>query len=384
MVGGYGRGSRQRKSRRQAVHSMKTWKTKMRGKGWNQHPLLQVNPPTFATSNQAPPTAAHNVHRFKVLNPGEMTFICLNIRCLYAFLLSIPLGCTSSSNVEIEVNPPRNFEIVDPGYLGYLCMKWQTSTSVNDFKECTVEYELQYRNGNSQRWKTIITKNLYYKDGFDLNYDVEAKVRTLLSPECVNGSKVQSLWSEATYKTSEQELDKYEGLQSALQCVSYIKTNGKNFGCKFLNLQSPDYKDFFVLVNGTSEFKPIRSSYFIFQLENIVKPLPPDSLTITMSDSSEVNMKWNVPTGPIPAKCFIYEISFSEDSIFYVFTTFDNEVSITKTLNKSENACFSVRSKVSMYCADDGIWSDRSEDQCLHEGMSDNNRDQGAGAGAVG
>jgi interleukin 13 receptor alpha-2 len=52
--------------------------------------------------------------------------------------------------------------------------------------------------------QTIITKNLQYKDGFDLNKGVEAKIHTLLSRHCTNGPEVQSSWSEATYWTSEQ------------------------------------------------------------------------------------------------------------------------------------------------------------------------------------
>lgn len=52
--------------------------------------------------------------------------------------------------------------------------------------------------------QTIITKNLHYKDGFDLNKGVEAKIHTLLLGQCTNGSEVQSSWSEATYWISPQ------------------------------------------------------------------------------------------------------------------------------------------------------------------------------------
>lgn len=53
-------------------------------------------------------------------------------------------------------------------------------------------------------YQTIVTKNLHYKDGFDLNKGVEAKIHTLLQGQCTNGSAVQSSWSEATYSTSPQ------------------------------------------------------------------------------------------------------------------------------------------------------------------------------------
>lgn len=52
--------------------------------------------------------------------------------------------------------------------------------------------------------QTIITRNLHYKDGFDLNKGVEAKIHTLLPVQCTNGSEVQSAWSEAIYWISPQ------------------------------------------------------------------------------------------------------------------------------------------------------------------------------------
>uniref|UniRef100_A0A2K6G2C5 Interleukin 13 receptor subunit alpha 2 n=2 Tax=Propithecus coquereli TaxID=379532 RepID=A0A2K6G2C5_PROCO len=284
-----------------------------------------------------------------------MAFNCLDIRCLCIFLIYTAFGYALSSDTEIKVNPPRNFQIVDPGYLGYLYLQWQPPLSLDDFKECTIEYELKYRNIDSEKWKTIITKNLHYKDGFDLNKGIEAKIHTLLSGQCANGSEVQSSWSEATYwispqgnlETKIQDMDCiyynwqyllcswkpgrgvhfdanynlfywYEGLDHALQCVNYIKANGQNIGCRFLYLESSDYTNFYICVNGSSESKPIRASYFIFQLQNLVKPLPPDYLSLTMTNSCEINLKWSLPRGPIPAKCFIYQIEFTEDDTTWV------------------------------------------------------------------
>lgn len=62
---------------------------------------------------------------------------------------------------------------------------------------------------------------------------------------------------------------RYEGLDHALQCVDYIKGNGKNIGCRFPYLESSDYKDFYICVNGSSKSQLIRPSYFIFQLQDI-------------------------------------------------------------------------------------------------------------------
>ncbi|XP_045393694.1 interleukin-13 receptor subunit alpha-2 [Lemur catta] len=345
----------------------------------------------------------HNSHRIgdiQILNIGEMAFICLDIRCLCIFLMYTAFGY-ALSDTEINANPPQDFQIVDPGYLGCLYFQWQPPLSLDDFKECTIEYELKYRNIGSEIWKTIITKNLHYKDGFDLNEGIEAKIHTLFPGKCANGSKVQSSWSEATYRippqgnpeTKIQDMDCiyynweyllcswkagmgvrlddnynlfywYEGLDHALQCLDYIKVKGKNIGCRFPYLKSADYTDFYICVNGSSESKPIRASYFSFQLQNIVKPLPPEHLSVTMTSPNEINMKWSLPRGPIPPKCFIYEIEFTEDDITWVTTTVENQANITRTTNDSRQLCFIVRSKLNIYCADDGIWSEWTEENC--------------------
>uniref|UniRef100_A0A8C5XIZ7 Interleukin-13 receptor subunit alpha-2 n=1 Tax=Microcebus murinus TaxID=30608 RepID=A0A8C5XIZ7_MICMU len=344
---------------------------------------------------------SHRIGDIKLLNIGEMAFICLDIRCLCIFLIYTTCDYVLSSDTEIKVNPPQDFQIVDPGYLGYLYLQWLPPLSLDDFKECTIEYELKYRNIDSERWKTIITKNLHYKDGFDLNKGIEAKIHAVLPGQCANGSEVQSSWSEATYwispqgnlETKIQDMDCiyynwqyllcswkpgmgvhldanynlfywYEGLDHALQCEDYIQANGKNVGCRFPYLESSDYTDFYICVNGSSESKPIRASYFIFQLQNIVKPLPPDYLSLTMTNSYEINLKWSLPRGPIPAKCFIYEIEFTEDDTTWVTTTVENEVYITRTRNESQQLCFIARSKLNIYCADDGIWSEWSDEYC--------------------
>lgn len=45
-------------------------------------------------------------------------------------------------------------------------------------------------------------------------------------------------------------------------------------------------------------------------------------------------------------------------------TTIENEIYITRTSNESLQLCFLVRSKMNIYCADDGIWSEWSDEQC--------------------
>uniref|UniRef100_A0A8C5LHA9 Interleukin-13 receptor subunit alpha-2 n=1 Tax=Jaculus jaculus TaxID=51337 RepID=A0A8C5LHA9_JACJA len=297
------------------------------------------------------------------------------------------------------VNPPQNFSIVDPGYLGYLYLQWQPPVALD--KKCKVEYELKYRSVGNESWKTIITKNLLYKDGFDLNKHVEGKLRTLLSKQCTNGSEVRSLWTEASYAISEKGSPKtkiedmnciyynweylvcywkpgitihsdinyfmyfwHEGMDHTLQCSNYFQDKDKNIGCKVSDLESSDYKDFFICVNGSSKHETIRSSYFIFQLQNIVKPESPDYLYITVENSVDIKMKWNTPEGPIPSRCFTYEIVVREDDTSWVFGTDKNNLLKKKTLNESKDVCFFIRSKVNIYCADDGYWSEWSEEEC--------------------
>ncbi|XP_006873866.1 PREDICTED: interleukin-13 receptor subunit alpha-2 [Chrysochloris asiatica] len=330
-----------------------------------------------------------------------MAFIHLDIKCLYTVLICTSFNCILSSTNEIKVNPPQDFEIVDPGYLGYMSLQWKPPLSLDNFKNCTVEYGLKYRNFESESWKTIITKKLYYKDGLDLNKGIEAKIHTILPQQCTNGPEIQSSWSEATYwippkgnvETKVQDMDCvyynwqylfcswkpgvdvpvdtnyylfywYEGLDETTQCAEYMKTNEKHIGCRFPDLKSADYKDFYICVNGSSESMAIRSSYFIFHLQNIVKPLSPDYLSLTKKNANEIILQWSMPRGPIPARCLIYEILLTEDDTTSVSTTAETELCITRMSNESHQLCFLVRSKVNIYCSDDGIWSEWSEEQC--------------------
>lgn len=85
----------------------------------------------------------------------------------------------------ISVNPPQNFEIVDPGYLGYLYLQWQPPLAVDNFKECTIEYELKYRNVDSAIWKvsTAYTYNIIVTIKhflLILNFTVHSKLHNLI------------------------------------------------------------------------------------------------------------------------------------------------------------------------------------------------------------
>lgn len=77
---------------------------------------------------------------------------------------------------------------------------------------------------------------------------------------------LEDIGKHSSYNTS---FYRYEGLDHVLQCADYIKANGKNIGCMFPYLESSDYKDFYICVNGSSESQVIRPSYYIFQLQNI-------------------------------------------------------------------------------------------------------------------
>lgn len=45
-----------------------------------------------------------------------------------------------------------------------------------------------------------------------------------------------------------------------------------------------------------------------------------------------------------------------------------NDMKLKRRANESEDLCFFVRCKINIYCADDGIWSEWSEEECW-EGM---------------
>ncbi|XP_075772368.1 interleukin-13 receptor subunit alpha-2-like isoform X1 [Pelodiscus sinensis] len=123
----------------------------------------------------------------------------MDARGIWAVLLALAwLGKRSSAH-QTSVERPRNLQIIDPGLLGYLHLEWLPPPSLPTLDQCTVKYKLKYRSTGDADWQVVFTKRLKFGGSFDLGRGAEARVQTLLSGRCVNGSEVQSDWTHATF-----------------------------------------------------------------------------------------------------------------------------------------------------------------------------------------
>uniref|UniRef100_A0A8C8RYA3 Interleukin 13 receptor subunit alpha 2 n=1 Tax=Pelusios castaneus TaxID=367368 RepID=A0A8C8RYA3_9SAUR len=336
----------------------------------------------------------------------------MDIQWICVVTIILTWFCTGSSIHQTSVDPPHNLQIIDPGLLGYLYIEWHPPSSLPVLDQCTIRYKLKYRSTGDADWKVVFTKKLKYGDGFDLSKTTEAKVQTLLEGRCTNASEIQSDWAHATFQVpSPGELESqirdfhcvyynweqltctwqvgqrvppgacyefyywYEGLECAVQCEDYIQTHGRNAGCHLRNLRQAEYLDFNVCVNGSSEATRLRPSYFTFRLQNLVKPSPPEKLSVSIAADKEVHVAWSPPGGGVPPNCLDYEVQLAEDDGYadatWVFASTQMETAFTfSQSNRSHVSCVRVRGKTNMFCADKGFWSEWTQ-ECFYVSRKD-------------
>ncbi|XP_078544655.1 interleukin-13 receptor subunit alpha-2 isoform X2 [Lissotriton helveticus] len=318
----------------------------------------------------------------------------------------LPFVCSSS--ILTSVAPPSDFQFVDPGYLGWMVMQWQSPKDVHNLSNCEVKYKLQYHKDDEQRWKTVLTRNFQYSDGFNLNKELIARIRTMAQGPCTNGSAVWSRWTEAYFKPTfqgaqESEIQHfhctfynwehlictwisvsnppsgtnyylsywYEGLPEAVTCKDYFKSHDINVGCSFENQKLTANANMFVCLTGYHGSKSHKPSYFNIELQNIVKPSPPERVILTSSrqdgeDSDDALIAWSPPKGKVPPHCLEYETHVTDDNFSWKALPVERETTYTTyKLNHNLSLCARVRGKVHMFCADDGFWSEWSPSRCL-------------------
>ncbi|XP_026508713.1 interleukin-13 receptor subunit alpha-2 [Terrapene carolina triunguis] len=336
----------------------------------------------------------------------------MDIQWICAVTIILAWFCRGSSGHQTAVEPPRNLQIIDPGLLGHLYIEWQPPPSLLTLDQCTIKYKLKYRSTGDADWKVVFTKKLKYGDGFDLSKRTEAKVQTLLEGRCTNESEVKSDWTHATFQVPSQgDLESqirdfhcvyynwehltctwqrgrlaplgacyefyywYEGLDHAMQCSDYIQTHGRNTGCKLQNLRQAEYIDFNVCVNGSSESTQLRPSYFTFHLQNLVKPSPPEKLSVSISAYEDVHVEWSPPARGAPPQCLDYEVQLTEhdgdaDAPWTAVSTQVETAFTFSQANRSRVSCVRVRGKTNMFCADKGFWSEWTR-ECFYVSRKD-------------
>ncbi|XP_075291844.1 interleukin-13 receptor subunit alpha-2 isoform X2 [Opisthocomus hoazin] len=330
------------------------------------------------------------------------------LRQLYAFSVALMWGCvalvSSSHYYHTAVAPPQDLQVTDPGLLGSLDIEWKRPPNGQTFNECTVKYKCEYRNTGDRDWKVIFTRKLKFRAGFDLSRTAEVKVQTLLEGRCTNDVEVQSDWIYATFQVPlqgklESEVQNfhciyhdweylkctwqpsllaphgahyglyywYEGLDHTVQCDDYIRDHGVNVGCMLQNLSQAEYKDLTICVNGSAAAALLRPLYVTLRLQNLAKPSPPKQLAVSMSASEELRVAWSPPGGGTPPQCLEYEVQLTGEpgDAKAAWTSVSTQMETTLTIpraNQSRISCVRVRGKTSIFCADQGFWSEWTQE----------------------
>ncbi|XP_063289427.1 interleukin-13 receptor subunit alpha-2 [Pelobates fuscus] len=307
-----------------------------------------------------------------------------------------------STAQQLKVEPPSSIQIDDPGYLGMLDIHWKPPVTVNLYSQCRVLYELNFPSADGGLWRSIRTRQLDYRAAFNFNKEIIVKIRTYLKGSCVNDLQAWSEWIEANFSiplkgspdskiedfqciyydwetlnctwrhgkqirpdVTYEFLYWYKGLAEKKSCDSYLAVDGINLGCVFQKNKLGLHTEFFVHVTGTSDLNPIRSSYFILQLQDLVKPGSPEEVTIRMIKANELILEWEPPRGRVPVQCLVYEIHSKDKDDIWKINTEQRETIIK--LNSSNEICTRIRAKVNMFCANDGFWSEWSPETCWKE-----------------
>ncbi|XP_056093856.1 interleukin-13 receptor subunit alpha-2 isoform X1 [Rhinichthys klamathensis goyatoka] len=309
------------------------------------------------------------------------------------------------------VDPPANIEIKDPGFLGYLSIHWTRPASLQNLTGCTVRYQLRYYDTYEERWRSVRTVKLTYAAQFDLEKPVTVRMLTVLKCACNNGTEVQGeetermftpeptgvagskirdfhcvyygkeymecTWDSGPVQPPNSQHYLYywhREMDETQECPEYIILSEVRRGCRIPRESILEFSKFNMCVNGSSPAGSLRTAYFSIEVQNHVKPAVVSSVHISEIDGL-LKLDWSPPSGLVPEHCLEYEIERS------TLMTNDKEQQQRKVLEnlvldlsydirreaESKKTCFQVRSKVNMYCADGGFWSDWSQIQCTEE-----------------
>ncbi|XP_077042257.1 interleukin-13 receptor subunit alpha-2 isoform X1 [Agelaius phoeniceus] len=318
----------------------------------------------------------------------------LAVSLLWGWLLA------SSSSSPSTVAPPQDLRITDPGLLGSLDVEWKPPPHAQTFQECTVKYKLEYHSTGDRDWKVIFTRKLKLRVGFDLSRTAEVRLQTLLRGRCTGDVEVQSDWIYATFQIPpqgklESEVQNfkciyhdweylkctwqpglltphgvhyglyywYEGLEQAVQCAQYIQEQGLNLGCVLHNLSQAEYRDLHICVNGSAAGAQLRPLYSTLRLHNLAQPSAPEQLQLSVSAAQELRAAWSPPGGRVPPHCLEYEVQVAEDAAAWAFVSTQMETAVTiSRANQSHVSCVRVRGRTNIFCADQGFWSEWTQD----------------------
>ncbi|XP_017316145.1 interleukin-13 receptor subunit alpha-2 [Ictalurus punctatus] len=326
--------------------------------------------------------------------------------CLVTFVLLTKHMSHSVTVAGVSVDPPENIKIIDPGHLGYLNIQWSPPGSLHDLVNCTVRYQLRFYDTYTGRWKGVQTSRLFYAAQFNLEKPIQVRMLTLLKGSCTNGSDIlgedvefvhmpehkgvadsrirdfhcvyfnkeymECTWEPGTVEPVNSKHYLYywhRAMQETQECPAYVTSGERRKGCRFPPTSLLDFSEFNICVNGSSEAGDLEPAFFSLAVQNHVKPAAVSNLHL-VHNGTLVHVEWAPPSGPIPEQCLEYEVEITtgnhNDSEKQTAVIDETAFDLHQD-GVSDRKCFRVRSKVNIYCADDGFWSNWSQPRCIPE-----------------
>ncbi|XP_030636957.1 interleukin-13 receptor subunit alpha-2 isoform X2 [Chanos chanos] len=312
----------------------------------------------------------------------------------------------------VQVDPPTDIHVSDPGHLGHVYIHWTTPASLKNIPECSVRYQLQFYDTYRGDWTGIRTSRLSYSAQFDLMKPIRVRLRTLLRGKCTNGTEIQSeeveliqepdlkgtagsritgfncvyykweymdcTWESGPDQPPHSQLYLYywhREMGESEECPQYLYSDGVRKGCRFPRQSLLEYSDFNVCVNGSSPANALRPAFFSLQVQMHVKPAVVMSLALTEVSNTTLHLEWTMPEGLVPEHCLEYEVETRGGDEAKWYTNMTEETTFeVPSVDQSERICCRVRSRVHNLCADIGFWSDWSQPECMPDPVSDTNQ----------
>ncbi|XP_048042912.1 interleukin-13 receptor subunit alpha-2 isoform X2 [Megalobrama amblycephala] len=327
----------------------------------------------------------------------------------FTLLLLTQVSTSEVTACGVAVDPPADIEIKDSGFLGYLSIHWTRPASLQNLTDCRVRYQLQYYDTYEEHWRSVRTVKLTYAAQFDLEKPVKVRMLTMLKCACTNGTEVQGEETEKVYTPEPTGMAGsrirdfhcvYYGkeymectwesgpvqppnsqhylyywhreMEETKECPEYIVLSEVRRGCRFPRESLLEFSKFNMCVNGSSPAGSLRTAYFSIEVQNHAKPAVVSSVHVSEMDGL-LKLAWLPPSGLVPEHCLEYEIEShtlmangkeKQQRKVLENVVLDTSYELQKEA-ESKKTCFQVRSKVNMYCADKGFWSDWSQTKCI-------------------
>ncbi|XP_072914012.1 prolactin receptor-like [Hemitrygon akajei] len=294
-------------------------------------------------------------------------------------------GIVTASNKKFQLQnqvqpfPPGNLRVNTSESNGLL-LKWDAPMRA----ETCLEYEIRHRNNKDKEWQkvSVTTQTMFNLASVDPEKLYTFQVRSKINihrgtTELWSGWSLPAYWGNfitdvncivhnEEYMTCTWNITggniKYTMYhwyvtQPAVECRNYIQQVGYNIGCNFSASDIIQFKDFHILINGSSDSGIVTTSNRKFQLQDQVQPFPPGNLRVNTSESNGLLLKWDAPMDT--ERCLEYEIRHrnNKDKEWQkVSVTAQTKFNLA-SVDPEKLYTFHVRSKINIYCGTTELWS---------------------------